>query len=88
MKNPVTPEHAAKFAVYVATWQDALSLGDWRIAVSEARSPRKVMAECYKFDLDQRSVTIRLGRDFGNTAVTDAELNKLASARMPACVFP
>jgi hypothetical protein len=37
-----------------------------------------VMGECYKFDLEQRSVTIRLGRDFGHTAVTDSELNKLA----------
>lgn len=78
MKNPVTAEHAEKFAAYVATWQEALSLGDWRIAVAEGRANRKVMAECYKFDLEQRSVSIRLGKDFGNTQVTDSELNKLA----------
>lgn len=76
--NPVTAEHAAKFAVYVVNWQDALSLGDWRIAVSEKRATRKVMAEAFKFDLEQRSVSIRLGKDFGNTEVTDKELNKLA----------
>jgi hypothetical protein len=78
VKNPVTAEHAGKFAAYVTSWQDQLSLGDWRIAVSEVRSNRKVMAECYKFDLEQRSVTIRLGKDFSNTVVTDEELNKLA----------
>lgn len=76
--NPVTEEAAAKFAAYVATWQDILSLGDWRIAVSERRSTRKVMAEVCKFDLGQRSATIRLGKDFGNTPVNDHTLKETA----------
>ena len=77
-KNPVTEEHAAKFAAYVGDWSDRLSLGDWRITVSPKRSPNKVMAECYGFDLEQRSVSIRLGKDFASTPVTDKELSKLA----------
>jgi hypothetical protein len=76
--NPVNDEAAAKFAAYVTTWQDILSLGDWRIAVSEKRAARKVMAEVYKYDLEQRSATIRLGRDFGGTQVTDASLKETA----------
>lgn len=76
--NPVSQEAAEKFAAYVATWREVLSLGDWRIAVSEKRSPRKVMAEVVKFDLEQRSASIRLGRDFGNVPVTDHNLKETA----------
>lgn len=76
--NPVSQEHAAKFEAYVATWQEILSLGDWRIAVSEKRATRKVMAEVAKFDLEQRSATIRLGRDFGNVPVNDQTLKETA----------
>ncbi len=78
MKNEVTAEHAGKFAAYVANWCETLSLGDWRIVVSDKRATRKVMAEVYKFDLEQRSASIRLGKDWGNHPVTDAELNKTA----------
>lgn len=77
-KNPVSDEAAEKFTAYVATWREVLSLGDWRIAVSERRSSRKVMAEVVKFDLEQRSATIRLGKDFGNTPVTEATLKETA----------
>lgn len=77
-KHPVTPEDAGKFAAYVATWKEVLSLGDWRIAVSEKRSPRKVMAEVFKFDLEQRSATIRLGKDFGATQVNEETLKETA----------
>jgi hypothetical protein len=76
--NPVSEESAAKFAAYVATWREVLSLGDWRIAVSEKRSTRKVMAEVVKFDLEQRSATIRLGRDFGAVPVNDETLKETA----------
>lgn len=76
--NPVNEESAGKFAAYVATWKEILSLGDWRIAVSERRSSRKVMAEVAKFDLEQRSATIRLGKDFGNTTVNDHSLKETA----------
>jgi hypothetical protein len=76
--NPVSQEAADKFAAYVATWREVLSLGDWRIAVSEKRSSRKVMAEVVKFDLEQRSATIRLGKDFGNVPVTDHNLKETA----------
>lgn len=76
--NPVSQEAADKFTAYVATWREVLSLGDWRIAVSEKRSSRKVMAEVVKFDLEQRSATIRLGKDFGNVPVTDHNLKETA----------
>lgn len=76
--NPVSKDDADKFAAYVATWREVLSLGDWRIAVSEKRSGRKVMAEVVKFDLEQRSATIRLGKDFGNTAVNEHSLKETA----------
>lgn len=76
--NPVSEEAAAKFAAYVATWREVLSLGDWRIAVSEKRSTRKVMAEVVKFDLEQRSATIRLGRDFGAVPVNEETLKETA----------
>lgn len=78
MKNPVTKEDADKFSAYVATWKEVLSLGDWRIEVTEKRSPRKVMAEVYKFDLEQRSAAIRLGKHFGATPVTDEVLKETA----------
>lgn len=76
--NPVSEEAAAKFAAYVATWREVLSLGDWRVAVSEKRSTRKVMAEVVKFDLEQRSATIRLGRDFGAVPVNEETLKETA----------
>ena len=76
--NPVSAEHAAKFAGYVANWCEQLSLGDWRVNVSDGRATRKVMAEVFKTDLEQRSATIRLGKDWGNHQVSDGELDKLA----------
>jgi hypothetical protein len=76
--NPVSQEAADKFAAYVSNWREVLSMGDWRIAVSEKRATRKVMAEVVKFDLEQRSATIRLGKDFSNTPVTDHNLNETA----------
>lgn len=76
--NPVTQEAADKFGAYVANWREMLSLGDWRVTVSEKRSTRKVMAEVFKIDLEQRSTTIRLGKDFGPQEVTDRTLNELA----------
>lgn len=76
--NPVSKEAADKFSAYVSNWREVLSLGDWRIAVSEKRATRKVMAEVFKFDLEQRSATIRLGKDFHLTPVTDHNLNETA----------
>jgi hypothetical protein len=77
-ENPVTTEHAQKFAAAVVFWADVLGLGDWRITVSEKRSPRKVMAEVFKFDLEQRSASIRLGKDFGPQSVTERSLSDTA----------
>lgn len=73
----VTEEHAQQFAAAVTFWADVLGLGDWRIVVSAVRSRRKVMAEVSKFDLEQRSATIRLGTDFG-TSVTARNLSDTA----------
>jgi hypothetical protein len=76
--NPVSAEAAAKFADYVATWREVLSLGDWRIGVHAKPSSRKVMAEVVKFDLEQRMATIKLGKDFGGTQVNDHTLKETA----------
>jgi hypothetical protein len=76
--NPVTDEHAQQFSACVVFWADVLGLHDWRIAVSEKRSTRAVMAEVYKFDLEQRSATIRLGKDFGRQEVTQRALSDTA----------
>ena len=76
--NPVTDDHAQQFAACVVFWADVLGLHDWRIVVSEKRSNRKVMAEVYKFDLEQRSASIRMGRDFGGAEVTERGISDLA----------
>lgn len=77
-KCVVTEEHARQFASCVIFWADVLGLTDWRIAVSEIRANRRVMAEIYKFDLEQRSATIRLGRDFHYTPVNERSLSDTA----------
>jgi hypothetical protein len=83
MKEPkppkciVTEQHAEQFRALVVFWADVLGLGDWRIVVSDRRSSRKVMAEV-THDLEQRSATIRLGRDFGQTPVTQRSLSDTA----------
>jgi hypothetical protein len=76
--NPVTEEHLQQFAACVVFWADVLGLHDWRVTVSEKRSNRKVMAEVYKFDLEQRSASIRMGRDFGGAEVTERGISDLA----------
>jgi hypothetical protein len=76
--NPVGPEDAVLFAECVKRWQHVLGLHDWRIAVSERRASRKVMAEVWKFDLEQRSASIRLGKDWSGEAVTPEMLDKTA----------
>lgn len=76
--NPVTPEDAEFFASCVKRWQHALGLHDWRIALSDRRSPRKVMAEVSKFDLGQRSASIRLGKHWSGEPVTPEALDQTA----------
>lgn len=76
--NVVTDEHAQQFAAAVVFWADVLGLGDWRIIVSEVRAKRAVMAEVFKFDLEQRSATIRLGKDFGPNDVSARALSDTA----------
>jgi hypothetical protein len=76
--NPVTQDDAALFSDCVKKWQHVLGMHDWRIAVSPRRSTRKVMAEVFKFDLEQRSATIRLGKDWGPEPITPDELDKTA----------
>ncbi len=77
-KSIVSEEHAQQFAQCVEYWADVLGLSDWRIVVSEVRSRRKVMAEVFQFDLEQRSASIRLGKDFGHNPVTERALSELA----------
>jgi hypothetical protein len=76
--HAVTDEHAQQFAGCVIYWADVLGLNDWRITVSAKRASSKVMAEVYKCDLEQRSATIRLGKDFGTMEVTERNLSDLA----------
>lgn len=76
--NPVTPEDAALFSDRVQHWRHVLGLHDWRIGVSPRRSSRKVMAEVAKFDLEQRSASIRLGKDWSGESVTPEMLDKTA----------
>lgn len=76
--NVVTDEHAQQFAACVVFWADVLGLSDWRITVSEVRSRSKVMAEVYKFDLEQRSATIRLGKNWAQMEVTQRNLSDTA----------
>jgi hypothetical protein len=74
----VTEEHRDQFAAAVEYWRDQLGLQDWRIVVSELRSSRNVMAEVYKFDLGQRSATIRVGKDWGHNPVTERAISDTA----------
>lgn len=76
--NPVTPEDAELFSDRVRHWQHVLGMHDWRIAVQARRSSRKVMAEVAKFDLEQRSAAIRLGKDWSGEAVTPDALDQTA----------
>lgn len=76
--NPVTPEDAELFSDRVKHWQHVLGMHDWRIAVQARRSSRKVMAEVAKFDLEQRSAAIRLGKDWSGEAVTPEALDQTA----------
>lgn len=76
--NPVSAEDAAFFAESVRRWQHVLGMHDWRIAVQERRSSRKVMAEVFKFDLEQRSASIRLGKHWSGESVTPELLDKTA----------
>jgi hypothetical protein len=76
--NPVSAEDVAFFAERVRHWQHVLGLHDWRIAVAEKRSSRRAMAEVYKFDLNQRAASIRVGKDWGGEVVTPENLDKTA----------
>lgn len=77
-KNVVTDADVANFGACVKFWQNVLGLNDWRINVSELRSKRDVMAEVFKFDLEQRSATIRVGRDFKYTPVDERSISDTA----------
>lgn len=85
MKKKPTPEkcivtdaHRDQFSAAVVFWADVLGLGDWRITVSETRASRGVMAEVHKMDLEQRSATIRVGKDFNYTPVTERTISETA----------
>jgi hypothetical protein len=68
--NPVTQEGRDAFAMFVHKWQDALNLNDWRIQPSSKPAAKANMAEVFKFDLEARLATYRIGEDFGGTPVT------------------
>jgi hypothetical protein len=76
--NPVSVEDVAFFADCVRKWQHVLGLHDWRISVADKRSTRRAMAEVYKFDLNQRAASIRVGKDWAGEVVTPENLDKTA----------
>jgi len=76
--NPVTQSGRDAFAMYVNKWQGALNLNDWRIQSSNKPASKANMAEVYKFDLEARLATYRIGEDFGGTPVTDSSLEDTA----------
>jgi ABC-type uncharacterized transport system involved in gliding motility auxiliary subunit len=79
INNPVTPEDAALFSERIRHWQHVLGLHDWRIVVADKRSTRRrVMAEVFKIDLEQRTANIKLGSDWGAEAVTPQSIDELA----------
>jgi hypothetical protein len=76
--NPVTQEGRDCFALFVHKWQDALNLNDWRILPSPKPAGKANMAEVFKFDLEARLATYRIGEDFGGTPVTDMSIEDTA----------
>jgi hypothetical protein len=76
--NPLTPAGADAFAMYVAKWQEALNMNDWRIHRSSKPAAKANMAEVNTMDLGARMATYRLGADFGALAVTDDSLEDTA----------
>jgi hypothetical protein len=74
--NETTPEHAAKFAVYVADWQTKLNLNDWRIHQG-SKPARGAMADM-SIDVTSRLAVWRLGKHFGTELVTDQSLEATA----------
>ena len=79
MKNPVTPEQADKFAVYIDKWQDLLNLRDWRV-IRMGRA-KNVMAEVSISTADKLA-QYRLGKHFGTEAVDDYTLESTAVHEM------
>ena len=80
--SDVATADAAKFSDFCVHWQERFALTDWRLTVSERRARRKVMAEVAAQDLEQRMVTIRLGKSFAPHPVNDDTLNQTACHEM------
>ena len=76
--NPVTPQGRACFDLFIKKWQEALTLGDWRIEPSEKPAAKANAAEVNRFDLEARLATYRIGTDFGSTPVTDQSIEEIA----------
>jgi hypothetical protein len=76
--NPVTQVGRDAFAMFVHKWQDALNMNDWRISPSSKPAAKANMAEVYKFDLEARLASYRIGEDFGGTPVTDNSVEETA----------
>lgn len=66
--NPVSEFDAEKFADYVAKWQDALNLKDWRI--TRSRRKTRNMADV-KIFIPDRLATWTIGNSFGGAKVDD-----------------
>ena len=76
MKNAVTPEDEAKFAIYVTKWQALLNLMDWRIQKLD-KPAKGAMADVAISEPDKLAQW-RLGKNFGTEAVNDYTLEATA----------
>ena len=75
MPNIPTPEDVKLFAQSVRTWQQILSLGDWRI--EKGSKPAKAAMASVEFNTPARLATYRLG-DFGAEKITPESLDQTA----------
>jgi hypothetical protein len=76
--NPVTPEAADAFAMFMRKWQEQLNLSDWRIERSAKPAGRANLAEVNRMSLPDRLATYRIGDDFGSMSVNEATLEQIA----------
>ena len=74
--NPVTESDVVKFAGFIATWQTALNLGDWRLIYSD-KPAKGAMAEV-DISVSDHTAVYRLGKHFGSEKVTDLSLEQTA----------
>jgi len=74
-QNPLSDEDVVKFDGYMHFWLQVLNLKDWRVIRSKARSTN--LAEVQIFP-EHRLVRYKVGKDWGNTPITEQSLSTTA----------